>query len=163
MGVSKTSAVRIAAAERAERVFEMRKAGATYDAIVRTVGISKQRAHEIVVSKLAEIRERTAEKVEDVRTIELSRLDDALLSIWPQVRQGNHGAIDRMVRMMERRAKLLGLDAPTRSEMSGPEGAPIEIASVMNMTDEQRTAEIVELIKGIPHLNAPPIADLLDA
>lgn len=32
--------------------------------------------------------------------------------IWPKVPAGDLGAIDRLVRLLERRAKLLGLDAP---------------------------------------------------
>jgi hypothetical protein len=53
-----------------------------------------------------------------------------LLALWPQVLKGNQGAIDRALRVMERRAKLLGLDAPTRQEVTGAEGGALRIEYV---------------------------------
>jgi hypothetical protein len=57
-----------------------------------------------------------------VRELELTRLDAMLLPLWRRVQAGEEKAIDRALRIMERRARLLGLDAPTRGELSGPEG-----------------------------------------
>lgn len=36
--------------------------------------------------------------------------------LWPRVLKGDYLAMDRAIKLMERRAKLLGLDAPTKSE-----------------------------------------------
>ena len=59
--------------------------------------------------------------------MELRRLDLATYAIWNDVQDGKLNAIDRMVRLMERRARLLGLDAPTRQELVGPDGAGVVI------------------------------------
>ena len=48
----------------------------------------------------------------------MARLDSALLAIWPQVRQGSLGAVDRFVKLQHQRAQLLGLYAPTRIDVS---------------------------------------------
>jgi len=41
---------------------------------------------------------------------DLRRLDRALNAIWEPVQKGQYQAIDRLVKILERRAKLLGLD-----------------------------------------------------
>ena len=47
-----------------------------------------------------------------------------------------------MLRIEARRARLLGLDAPARSELSGPEGGPIELAAVAQQAREHLTAKL---------------------
>jgi hypothetical protein len=47
-----------------------------------------------------------------------------------QTAHGGHGDVrylELAIKAMERRARLLGLDAPARSEISGPGGQPLEI------------------------------------
>ena len=63
------------------------------------------------------------ENVDEVRTIELQRLDSLLFSIWPEAQKGTLKAVDMVVKIMERRAKLLGLDAPTKLMLSQEEMA----------------------------------------
>jgi hypothetical protein len=47
-------------------------------------------------------------------SLELKRLDTALNAIFEDVQNGKLEAVDRLLKIMERRAKYLGLDAPTR-------------------------------------------------
>jgi len=47
--------------------------------------------------------------------VELRRLDKALNAIWNKVLEGDPLAIDRMLKIMERRARLLGLDTPEQN------------------------------------------------
>lgn len=116
-GEDRHSARRITAAERRRQALELRKAGATYDRIAQQLGFANRGgAYRAVETALREI---TAEPAQDVRQLELERLDALLLGLWPQARKGNQGAVDRVLRIMERRAKLLGLDAPTKAEVGG--------------------------------------------
>ena len=46
------------------------------------------------------------------RSVELMKLDEMEMGITKSAKQGHEGAIDRTLRIMERRAKLLGLDEP---------------------------------------------------
>ncbi len=46
--------------------------------------------------------------------MQVMRIERATRAIWPQVAAGDLFAIDRLVKLMERQAKLLGLDAPTQ-------------------------------------------------
>ena len=108
---AKNSPRRARATERRLIALELRKAGATYQKIAEHLGVPLTTAAYYVTSAM---RALVAEPARELRDLEVARLDDMLLSVWPQVRQGNLGAIDRVLRIMERRAKLLGLDAPTR-------------------------------------------------
>ena len=77
--------------------------------------------------------------------IEARRLDKALNAIWDSVLAGDAQAIDRMIKIMERRSKLLGLDAPARKELSGPDGGPIKVENV-GLSDSERAARIVAIL-----------------
>ena len=59
------------------------------------------------------------EEASKVRDLELQRLDALYLVAYAEVEDGNIPAIDRCLRIMERRAKLLGLDAAEKVEHSG--------------------------------------------
>jgi hypothetical protein len=47
-----------------------------------------------------------------LRVLEAGRLDQLQLAIWKSALAGHLGAIDRVLRIMERRARLFGLDTP---------------------------------------------------
>ena len=116
---SKASARRLAAREREIKALELRKAGATYVQIAEALGISRAGAHKVVLRALARLEKEAGEEAEHLRRLEIERLDAMLLAIWPHVKKGSLGAIDRAIRIMERRAKLLGLDAPTKADIQG--------------------------------------------
>lgn len=116
---------REAAAERRIEALELRKLGASYRTIGERLGVSTAQAFEDVRRELAKLAKQASEIAGEVRAIELERLDDMLRAIAPQLRQGNLGAIDRALRIQERRSKLLGLDAPERQVLQVEE--PIAI------------------------------------
>ena len=61
-----------------------------------------------------------SEPGEQVRTLETARLDQ-LTALWKQATSDppDYDALDRVIKIMERRAKLLGLDAPTKQVIAG--------------------------------------------
>lgn len=118
----KAGAKGVAAAERRRIAIELRKAGATYEEIGRSLGISKQSAYESVTRALAEIKAKTTDAADAVKTIELERLDAMFKGLWPSASKGNPQAVEKALRVMERRAKLLGIDAPTKVANTDPTG-----------------------------------------
>ncbi|MCT9007035.1 hypothetical protein [Streptomyces rhizosphaerihabitans] len=63
--------------------------------------------------------------------MEADRLDRLFFVAYKKaVRDQDLAAIDRTLRIMERRARLLGLDMPVRTEMSGPDGGPVQVENV---------------------------------
>lgn len=106
------------AAERRVKSLELRKGGMSYRQIGAQLGISEAQAHRDVTRILASIAKLAEPDALQVRILEQQRLDALLEALWPQAQRGNHGAIDRVLRIMERRARLLGLDAPTRTDIT---------------------------------------------
>jgi len=135
-----TSERRIALVEKRRQALELRKAGASYEQIAESLGYrSKSGAHDAVTGAL---RDMLREPAEQVRTLELSRLDDMLMSIWARVRSGDVSAIDRALRLSERRARLLGLDAPVKVAPTDPSGE----SEYGGISDEQRAERVVALL-----------------
>jgi len=125
MSESKTSQRRLEAAENQRKALELRKAGVTFASIAETLGYrGPSGAYRAVMSAL---RKTLQEPADEVRKMEAERLDALLLALWAQAKSGNQGAVDRVLRVMERRAKLLGLDMPTRADITSG-GQPLTIA-----------------------------------
>ena len=99
-----------------KQALDLRLFGFTYQQIGDKLGFTKQAAYKIVTSALAAIPRESADKL---RMIELDRLDRMQAVLAKRVNDGDLGAIDRWLKIAERRAKILGLDAPTKVEQSG--------------------------------------------
>jgi hypothetical protein len=116
------------------KALECRRMGMGYAEIGRTIGVGKSQAQRYVVAGLADARAQITASADDLRSEEISRLDAMLAGVWPRARKGEAVAIDRVLKIGERRAKLLGLDAPTRTALEGGgDGAP-PIATAASVT-----------------------------
>ncbi len=114
-------------AERAEeqrKALELKIAGLPYATIGKQLGCSNKTAWKLVQDALADIPRAEAEEVLD---IELQRLEKLWLAAYPKARTGDLAAIHVALKIMERRAKYLGLDAPDKVEDVTPTSAPREI------------------------------------
>jgi hypothetical protein len=114
-------------AERRIRAFGLRKAGASYRQIAQQLNVSVNTAWADVNAELLELRQQTTADAEAVREMELQRCDEMILGLWPAVRLGDPKSVMAAVRVSDRRARLLGLDAATKSELTGAGGGPLEI------------------------------------
>jgi hypothetical protein len=112
---SKTSARCLEAHERQLKALKLRGQGRGYQQIADELGYrSVSGAYDAVMRAL---RETLREPAEQVRTLELGRLDAMLEAIWPAAEEGKIPAQLQVLRLMERRAKYLGLDAPARVDI----------------------------------------------
>ncbi len=75
----------------------------------------------------AQWREDAAKDLGIVRGQDLKRIDRLIAGLWPQAVKGHLGAVDRVVKLLDRHAKLLGLDAPAKLEHTGENGDPLKI------------------------------------
>lgn len=108
----KTSRRAAQARERMKQALELRKAGATYDQIAQRLGYAASGAAYTAVATA--IKDITRAPAEELRTLELERLDALMLAVWNKAKAGDYKAVDTVLRIMDRRAKYLGLDAPVR-------------------------------------------------
>jgi hypothetical protein len=123
------------AARQAEAI-RLRVRGKTIRQIAEALGISVALAHRDVRTAMGEIAKEAEENAQDQRGLELARLDRAL-DIVEGVLTGSGAsepgegdelqlkALDRLVKIQDQRAKLLGLYAPEKREMSGGLGLAV--------------------------------------
>ena len=123
-----------------ERALRLRSRGHTYAMIGQLMGTSRAAAHKLVMEALEERRSEVTELAEDVRQQELEHLDEikrSALKILDRQHLLTSGidvvtyqgqplfedktalyAIDRLIKVSEQRAKLLGLNAPVQLDGS---------------------------------------------
>jgi hypothetical protein len=107
---AKTAPAKVPAAARREKALELRAEGRTIRAIADQLGVSKSQVQRDIEKELraaAEERRKIAGLIVD---LELAKLDALEENAWGHIAAGELSAIDRVLRSMERRAKLLGLD-----------------------------------------------------
>jgi len=98
---------------------KLRIMGLTYAQIAQRMGCSAGAAHKYVKRAAEGYELQAAEAIETQRKLETARLDHAMTVVMSQIARlaqstkPNPAAIDQLVRISERRAKLLGLDAAT--------------------------------------------------
>jgi hypothetical protein len=101
--------------DRIMKALQLRMAGSTYNDIAEALGYSsKTTAFHAVTNALRKAKQ---EPCEGVRALEIERLDAIFLPMYVKAKHGDYGAVDRCIRIMERRARLLGLDAPEKQEI----------------------------------------------
>jgi DNA-binding transcriptional MerR regulator len=153
------------AAVRRQQIVRLRIAGASMEAIRQQVGLSVAGVYKAYHVALEEQRESLAEDLQELRQLEAIRLDEMLLALWPSVQRGNTHAVEKAIAIGARRAKLLGLDAPTQTTVSGwvrasdatiGEGIAVAIVSatddlgepsLSNLTDDE-LARLYQRLKG---------------
>ena len=108
--------------EKEKKVLEFRRGGLTFDLIAERLGYaSASGAHKAYLSACNRI---VYEDVVEVRKSEMDRLDIAQAAIWGDLTDTqNVDANTRarlvlaLIKIMERRARLLGLDMPTKAQV----------------------------------------------
>jgi predicted transcriptional regulator len=123
---------------------KLRSRGYTYQQIADHMGCSKPTAYARVKRALASI---PAEAVEEYRRLEGERLDNLLaIATHQAMTKKSLFAIDRCLAIMDRRARLLGLDAPTKHEVLTLDAVTAEIRRLeaqLGEADDNNTAEVI--------------------
>lgn len=101
------------------QALELRKGGWSYSDIAKKMGVNIATVYNHVQSALIELREKTEMDAQSVRDLELERCDRMLQGLWPKAKKGDPAAVAAAIRVLERRSKMLGLDAPAKSEWVG--------------------------------------------
>ena len=107
----------IALRQKGPQAIRLRMSGATIAQIASQLGYASEAgAYKAIMRELEQTAQDMGESTEAVRQLELKRLDQMQFPIWNQVIAGDQGAISTSLRIQERRAALLGLDAPKQIE-----------------------------------------------
>ena len=117
MPESKSSPRRIGAKEKQRLALELRKTGATFETIAKQLGYAgRQGAEKAVAAALRRITEKPAQ---ELKKLDIERLDGYLLALSTRIKVGDTFAINTALAVLGRRAKLLGLDMPIEHKIDG--------------------------------------------
>ena len=127
-------------AVRQQAALEYRISGFTYRQIGAHLGVSEKTAYYDVQDSIDAIEDIKADRAERIREMELLRLDRMTAALNAAANTGDIPAIGQQVRIMERRAKLLGLDAATqiKQEVGPIDGKPFVFTMKFNSNDDDK-------------------------
>lgn len=98
--------------EKEDEVVRLRLAGHDFDAIARSVGYRDRsgawKAYRRALDRKSVPQDAAGRNDrEDLDAIDLARLDELQKSLWPRANRGDLSAVDRVLKIMERREKIL--------------------------------------------------------
>jgi hypothetical protein len=133
-------------AEEQVRCYELRLTGMSLDRIAKETRLSKGTVHNRIQ---AEIAARVLPLADEVRKMELDRLDRWLEKLDAQIQDDEAAGrvarnIEVAVKVAERRAKLLGIDAPEKVEATVHEVTQEDIALAELVREAQAAAAVTE-------------------
>ena len=100
----------------------LRRQGHSYRSIGDQLGCSDVEALRMVKGALARAEILVKEEAQEVTALELIRLDEMSKGISTSAEKGDPRLIETMLKIMDRRAHYLGLDAPAKQEVGGKDG-----------------------------------------
>jgi hypothetical protein len=125
------------AAIKDREALELRNLGWTYQRIADHLSVSVSTAFDRVQRAVRNI---PAEAVDEHRRIEGERMDNLLATYMPQALAGDVKSADFVLKVLDRRAKLLGLDAPTKTEVITLDAIDAEIRRLETQLGENDVA-----------------------
>jgi hypothetical protein len=126
----------------------LREIGAAQEKPVSAVAFHKQ-----IRRAMAEMM---IEPFEHIRTMELTRLDEMLSAVYPAALSGDVAAVDRVLAIGVRRARMLGLDAApvvslrfgAAEDRDNPPTARVEVVGGTDPEHVRRLEERLRLLEG---------------
>jgi len=130
----------------------LRASGATYRQIADALSIDKMTAYRLVQQEAEQI---IHEQAAEILQLELSRLDQLQLGLWAKAINGDEQAVAQVLRIMEHRAKLLGLyDRPAVRDRLQPEGIAEGVVIIARDASQEEFIAGMRAIRG--ELPLPP-------
>jgi hypothetical protein len=117
----------LAAAQRV-RAVELRTTGLTYDQIAAELGYANRGTVYRLVSEALETQ--TVEAVDQLRSLEVERLDRLQFGVWQKAMDGDVHAGSLAIRVIMARCRLLGLDGPSVLGVGGSKPQTVVVPPV---------------------------------
>jgi hypothetical protein len=114
----KSKVRKLARAKLRSRAMSLRVAGRTMVQIAKAMDVSIPTVNKLLGESLQEFQAEEKEACQKLRATTCARLDVMVSKLWALVQQGDASAILAVVKIEERRAKLLGLDKPAQVKVS---------------------------------------------
>ena len=146
--------------DKERQVLELRRTGAGWEAIAEVVGFSNASgAYKAYQGAIARV---LVQPAEELRTQELDRLDRLQRAYWKDALEGNVRAADFILRVIDKRCKILGIEAPQRihAEVVTYDGNSIDadierIIRQLESMDQSIAVEMAERVSPPRAITAP--------
>jgi hypothetical protein len=140
---------------RENQALDLRLKGYSYDDIAEKMKMTDIGIYTMIMRVLARMEENLKEKIPQVRQQELLRCDQMLKALEKGVKRGETKSIQTALKVSERRARLLGLDAPVKLNPVDEQGNTMSLTAFRAIV---LAAEVtVDVLDGVPAI------DLLEA
>lgn len=150
-------------AVRSKKALQLKLAGASYPEIAKTLEISISTAHGDVQRALKDIPRDEAAQMRQEESLRLDRLHREL---WKEAINDDVSLIqrlplfDRLLKLADRRARLLGIDAPQSIEVSGVDlDLDAAVAALLDSATRSRPAPEEEFVDYAPEELQTPDGD----
>lgn len=137
-GDSKSTRAQLEARERIKQIIDLRLKNYTYLEIGPMVGMKPASCSAAFWKYIKSLPD---EDAHDLRLEMNNRLRTISRELWNHFDRSPSRAAEVLVKVEERMAKLNGLDAPTQTEISGPNGGPIQTVSLDLFAEMRRRYE----------------------
>lgn len=137
------------------QALQLRSFGYTIRGIATALGCGKSTAERYLSEAFAAERATISRAKADLVETELARFDTYLQVIAPKVQKGDVRAIDTALRIGERRARLLGLDAPMKVAPTDPDGNPLQPRHDLTQLSDEDLKALAELVAKMGGLAVP--------
>lgn len=147
-------------AEKRQTAWDLRIAGYSVPDIAVALELSGSRVYDFIKEYGADIAKYTEASKDEWRTLELARLDKLLLGYWRQ-RDASPKYADIVLRVLERKHKLLGLDTTHKHITTDTPQVGISLANLDLSRLTNQELEWLEIIvaKATPVELAAPVLD----
>ncbi len=136
-------------AQQQEEIYQLRLQGLTVRQIATQIGMPRSTVQNRLDS---EITGRVLPVADEVRLLEVDRLDAWLARLENRLEQGEDPVrvVPVLLKVQERRARLLGLDAPERADVTvhQVDAEDIELRELIDEARAKQAAEEAELQRG---------------
>lgn len=136
MSQQKNTAQRLSVIQRQHHAVRLRMQNMTFQQIADALNVSVSQTHRYVQNALKQLAKQISEDTEELRALHLQRIDRMAASLWPEAQSGNTQAITTMLKLMEREANLIGLDAPPKKAEQSTEHDEIVERLIRNASQE---------------------------
>lgn len=136
-------AQRAATAERRGKAVAMRLAGLDFETIATRLGYAdRAAAHKDITRAMETSIAEMSRNADVLRQEELARLDRLQAGVWTAAAAGDPKAVSTVLQIIDRRCRLLGLDAPQRVEVVSLDAVDAEIRRLTAELGRDQVGEV---------------------
>ncbi len=126
--------------ERRVVFWEEYKRGKTFRQIAEENDVHPSTVSSDIKALVKELQNEGLRHVEEFRIVQMERIAVAINAIWEHVLRGDVASVNTLIRLLERESRLLGLDAPTKIDITAKLAAMARDSGV----PEQEAYDIAE-------------------